>query len=75
MVYRLFHCPENSLYSAYLILLYFFSFFNTQDINNFVKQMLYYLLELYTVLYVFPWLHDNIQDNVVNNRQMHTFNF
>lgn len=30
--------------------------------------MLYYLLEQYTVLYVFPWLHDNIQDNFVNNR-------
>lgn len=45
------------------------------DINDFVKETLYYLLELYTVLYVFLWLHDNIQDNFVNNRQAQAFNF
>lgn len=37
----------------------------------FAKRILYYLLELYTVVYVFPWSHDSIQDNFVNNRQIH----
>lgn len=46
---------------------------NIQDINDF--EILHYLLELYTVLYVFPWLHDSIQDNFVNNRQIQVFKF
>lgn len=43
---------------------YFSLYFNIQDTNDSIKWILYYLLELYIVLYVFPWLHDNIQDNL-----------
>ena len=72
-----FICPKNSLCSTYsspshicFIVVVYIGY-----INDFLRRFLYYLMEQYTVLYLFLWLHDNIQDNFVNNRQIQFFFF